>query len=124
MPRTGSVGCDAETSYPAGSFFAAAVSGTGCGICALRSKTLTGTACTATSCARNCQETGDLNNDFFGCGSIGATTPDPNCDGLNRYSHDNCRSLVAPWTCSGSSQESRTLTKPSTAAGGVLCCRE
>ncbi len=124
MPRTGSLGCASESSYPAASFFSAAVSGTGCGICALRSKTDTGSACTADSCARNCQETGDLSNDVFGCGSLGASVSDPDCDGLDRFSHNNCSALGAPWTCSGDSQESRTVTKPSIDAGGVLCCRD
>lgn len=124
LPRTGSLGCVAEASYPAASFFSAAVSGTGCGVCALRSKTDTGSTCTATSCAQNCQETGDLSNDVFGCGSLGAPVSDPDCDGLNRFSHNNCSALGAPWVCSGESQESRTITKPSTSAGGVLCCRD
>jgi hypothetical protein len=124
LPRTESRGCVAESSYPAASFFSAAVSGTGCGICALRSKTDTGSGCTADSCAQNCQETGDLSNDVFGCGSLGAAVFDPDCDGLDRFSHNNCSALGYPWTCSGSSQESRTVTKPSTVAGGVLCCRD
>ena len=124
LPRTGAIGCAAETSYPAASFFSAAVSGTGCGVCALRTKTDTGPTCTADSCARNCQETGDLSNDVFGCGSLGAAVSDPDCDGLNRFSHNNCSALGAPWTCSGSSQESRTITKPSIVGGGVLCCRD
>lgn len=123
-PRTGRLGCAAERAYPASTFFAAAVSGTGCGMCALRSKPTTGASCTSTSCARTCQETGDLNNDFFGCGSRGANVPDPDCDGLNRFSHNNCSALGAPWTCSGGSAESRTLTKPRADGGGVLCCRD
>jgi len=122
-PRTGASGCAAETAYPAASFFAAAVSGTGCGICALRSGTLTGPSCTSLSCATNCRESGDLNNDFFGCGTLGAAVGGA-CDGLNRFSNNDCGALGAPWICGGSVQESRTVVKTSSAAGGVLCCRD
>jgi hypothetical protein len=123
MPRTSNLGCVATTDYPPGTFYAAAVSGTGCGLCGLRSGTLTGSACTSSSCAVNCIETGDLNNDFFGCGSLGASNPGA-CDGLNRFSNNNCISLRAPWACGGATQESRTVTKSGPAAGGVLCCRD
>ena len=122
-PRTGATGCAADTAAPATSFFAAAVSGTGCGVCALRSGTLTGTACTSVSCAANCRESGDLNNDFFGCGTLGSLVSTA-CDGLNRFSGNDCASLGAPWACGGSTQESRTVTKTTAAAGGVLCCRD
>jgi hypothetical protein len=123
LPRTANVGCLATADYPPGTFYAAAVSGTGCGICALRAGTVTGSLCTAVSCAVGCTETGDLNNDFFGCGSLGAGTVGA-CDGLNRFSHNNCSALTAPWACGGASQESRTVTKSGPAAGGVLCCRD
>ena len=122
-PRTGSMGCAAETAYPASSFFAASVSGTGCGVCALRSGSVTGASCTSLSCVANCRESGDLNNDFFGCGSLGSLVSGA-CDGLNRFSGNDCGSLGAPWTCGGSTQESRTVVKTSAAAGGVLCCRD
>ena len=122
-PRT-VTGCGADLAAPATSFFAAAVSGPGCGKCALRSGTLTGTICGSTSCLENCRESGDLNNDFFGCGGLGSTAVVGSCDGLNRTSGDNCGSLTAPWLCGGSISESRTVIKSGNAAGGVLCCRD
>ncbi len=122
-PRT-VTGCGADLAAPATSFFAAAVSGPGCGRCALRSGTLTGTVCGSNSCRDNCHESGDLNNDFFGCGGLGRTAVFGFCDGLNRTSGDNCASLTAPWVCGGSIAESRTVTKSGSAAGGVLCCRD
>jgi hypothetical protein len=123
-PRTGGTGCTATTDYPAGSFYAASVSGTGCNVCALRTGTVTGATCTSSSCTANCRESGDLNNDFFGCGVIGSATTAAACDGLNRASGDNCSALGAPWVCGGSVMESRTVTKTGAAAGGVLCCRD
>ncbi|MFO0624558.1 MAG: hypothetical protein U0325_03000 [Polyangiales bacterium] len=123
LPRTSNLGCAATTDYPTSTFYAAAVSGTGCGRCALRSGPVTGAACTSTSCAIGCTESGDLNNDFFGCGTLGAVTPGT-CDGLTRFSQNNCSGLTAPWSCGGASQESRTVTKSGAAAGGVLCCRD
>jgi hypothetical protein len=122
--RTGGMGCAATMDYPAGTFFAASVSGTGCNICALRSGTLTGPMCTSASCTANCRESGDLNNDFFGCGVIGTMITPSGCDGLNRASGNDCSALAAPWTCSGGVMESRTVTKPGSNAGGVLCCRD
>jgi hypothetical protein len=122
LPRTRNMGCTAGD-FPAGTFYAAAVSGTGCGVCALRTGTLTGPACTPVSCTSNCRESGDLNNDFFGCGTIGSAVPGA-CDGLNRFSNNNCLSLTAPWMCGGESMESRTVVKHNSAAGGVLCCRD
>ncbi len=121
-PRTGGTSCAAST-FPAATFFAAAVSGTGCGICALRSGTVTGATCTSSSCAANCRESGDLNNDFFGCGNIGSGTAGA-CDGLNLFSGNDCGSLGAPWVCGGGVQESRTVTKTASNGGGVLCCRD
>ncbi|MEZ4391011.1 MAG: MXAN_6577-like cysteine-rich protein [Polyangiales bacterium] len=123
--RTMNMGCTATTDYPASSFFAAAVSGTGCFVCALRSNTMTGSACTSLNCAQNCQESGDLNNDFFGCGSYGAPVQAGiNCDGLNRVSGNDCVSIPGTWSCGGMTQESRTVTKTGNANGGVLCCRD
>jgi hypothetical protein len=122
MPRTRSAGCDAGD-YPADSFFAAAVSGTGCATCALRTGTVTGTECSPTSCTAGCRESGDLNNDFFGCGTLGGATV-AECDGLTRFSGNNCAALGSPWNCGGDAMESRTVTKSGAAAGGVLCCRD
>ncbi|MDP3274949.1 MAG: MXAN_6577-like cysteine-rich protein [Deltaproteobacteria bacterium] len=121
-PRTASMGCAAST-YPAGTFFAAAVSGTGCGRCALRTGTVTGAMCTSSSCTADCRESGDLNNDLFGCGAIGSGVTGA-CDRLDRSSGNNCGSIPAPWVCGGDVMESRTVTKIGSAAGGVLCCRD
>ena len=117
-------GCAADPSPLAGSFFAAAVSGPGIGRCALRSGTLTGAICGPNTGTIGCRETGDLNNDFFGCGPLGSSAVVGSCDGLNRTSGDNCGFLSAPWFCGGSTSESRTVTKSGPAAGGVLCCRD
>ena len=123
-PRT-VTGCVADPAPPAGSFFAAAVSGPGGARCALRTGTLTGSVCGPDTRQDGCRESGDLNNDFFGCGTLGGTGVTPAfCDGLNRFSGDNCGFLSAPWFCGGSTSESRTVTKSGPAAGGVLCCRD
>jgi len=117
------MGC-AAGDYAASSFFAAAVSGTGCGVCALRSSTRTSN-CTIVSCQADCREDGNLNNDFFGCGSAGATHVSGACDGLNRFSENECSALPAGWSCPSMGGESRTATKSTaTTGGGVLCCRE
>jgi len=118
------MGCAAEVSYPSASFFVAAVSGPGCGRCALRTNTITGPTCTSLSCAADCRESGDINNDLFGCGTLGTTAVTGPCDGLNRSSGDNCGALPGPWACGGASMESRTVTKPAVGGGGVLCCRD
>ncbi len=117
------MGC-AAGDYAATSFFAAAVSGTGCGICALRSSAGT-TNCNTVSCQMNCREDGNLNNDFFGCGTVGSTGIMGACDGLNRFSEDQCMALPAGWNCPSMGGESRTVTKTTaTTGGGVLCCRD
>jgi hypothetical protein len=121
LPRA-PMGCASTSFYPPGTFYAAAVSGTGCGVCALLSGTLA-TGCNSSNCVSNCREDSTLNNDFFGCGVIGALVTPSACDGLSRFSNDNCSSLTAPWVCGGSVTESLTVTKPGAAAGGVLCCR-
>ncbi|GMV17043.1 MAG: hypothetical protein AMXMBFR56_52670 [Polyangiaceae bacterium] len=118
LPRTNNAGC-ASGGLPAGSFFAASVSGTGCGQCALLSGTVT-TGCGPNTCTGNCLEDPTLNNDFFGCGTVGAAA---NCAGLNRFSNNDCASLPAPWVCNGAVMESITVTKAGAASGGVLCCR-
>ena len=126
--RTGGVtgGCAAATDLPPDSFFSAAVSGPGCFQCALRSFTLTGPGCLAISCSApptNCQESGDLNNDVFGCGTIGRTVVGE-CDGLDRTGGNNCADVAGTtWRCGGETMESRTVTKVGAANGGVLCCR-
>jgi hypothetical protein len=114
-------GC-AATTFPADTFYAAAVSGTGCGVCALLTGTVT-SGCTSANCITSCREDPSLNNDFFGCGSTGAAIAPAGCDGLDRFSNNDCGSLGAPWVCGGSVLESITVTKTTGARGGVLCCR-
>lgn len=126
------MGC-AATRFPASTFFAASVSGPGCFRCALPTYTVTGARCVNTSCARDCrastcaldcQESDDLNNDLFGCGTLGYEAP-TECDGLDRTPGDRCETLPGtPWRCGGPTDESRAVTKPGAANGGVLCCRD
>jgi len=132
MPRTANAGC-AASAFPPGAFFAASVSGPGCFRCALRSNSVTGARCThsacndncsASSCSLDCQESDDLNNDLFGCGTIGYGAP-TECDGLDRTPGDNCESIPGTtWRCKGPYSESRLVTKVGPANGGVLCCRD
>ncbi|MEZ4408465.1 MAG: hypothetical protein R3A52_18620 [Polyangiales bacterium] len=121
LPRTMDMGC-AAGDYPASAFFAASVSGTGCGRCALRSSTGTSN-CSIISCQAGCREDGNLNNDFFGCGTLGSP-PEGACDGLNRFSNNECGALTSNWRCPSMGGESRTVTKTTAANGGVLCCRD
>ena len=131
MPRTANAGC-AATAFPARAFFAAAVSGPGCFRCALASHTDTGDRCAPSACvddcrpstcSLDCRESDDLNNDFFGCGTIGYGAP-TECDGLDRSPGDNCESIPGTtWRCEGRASESRVVTKVGSANGGVLCCR-
>ncbi|MBL8600618.1 MAG: hypothetical protein JNK72_01710 [Myxococcales bacterium] len=118
LTRTANRGC-AGTTFPADTFYAAAASGTGCGVCALLTGTGT-TNCNSLSCQTGCREDPSLNNDFFGCGTYGAGA---NCDGMNFFSNNDCGALGAPWACNGGTMESITVTKPLGTRGGVLCCR-
>jgi len=69
----------------------------------------------------NCAATGA--NDIFGCGTLGAT-PASSCAPLDRFSHNLCGSLGAPWSCgSDGFQEANNVTKTAVGGGGVLCCR-
>lgn len=132
LPRTDNRGC-AATRFPASTFFAASVSGPGCFRCALPAYTVTGARCTNTSCADDCrpstcaldcQASDDLNNDLFGCGTLGYEAPTA-CDGLDRTPGDRCETLPGtPWRCGGPTDESRAVTKPGSGNGGVLCCRD
>jgi hypothetical protein len=62
-------------------------------------------------------------NDLFGCGTLGL--PPTDCAPLDRFSNDLCMALGAPWTCGpDNATEAQSVTKPSSARGGVLCCRE
>lgn len=131
MPRTANAGCAASV-FPGSTFFAAAVSGPGCFRCALPANTVTGDRCTLAACTNNCnsscsldcRESDDLNNDFFGCGSIGYDAPTA-CDGLDRTPGNNCEAVPGTtWRCEGLTSESRVVTKVGSANGGVLCCRD
>jgi len=132
MPRTADVGC-AVAGIPPFSFFAAAVSGPGCFRCALPSYTVTGATCTNAACSNDCRSSScslacrasdSLNNDFFGCGTIGYTNSNA-CDGLDRNPGNGCEALPGTtWRCTGETSESRNVTKLGSANGGVLCCRD
>jgi hypothetical protein len=125
LPRTVSLGC-AASPFPPDTFFAASVSGPGCYRCGLRSNMVTGPVCGPDTCAAGCRESGDLNNDFFGCGSIGLERSGSGpCDGLDRTGANNCEALPGTtWRCGGATSESITVTKVGAANGGVLCCRD
>jgi len=104
-------------------FFVTRQSGTGCGVCATGDDT-TSTACSSpTSCQRGCAQTDKLGNDVFGCGTIGSTSLS-DCGPLNRFTSDGCSALPAPWTCRAGFAEAATIKKATSAAGGVLCCRD
>jgi len=63
-------------------------------------------------------------NDLFGCGDLGLA-PDPSCAPLDRFSNDLCSALGPPWSCGPDNlQEATQAIKPSSAAGGVLCCTD
>ena len=135
--RTSGMSCNAATDFPAQSFYAASVSGTGCDHCALPTNTgLDG--CTADSCQAGCQQSPSLNNDLFGCGHgngrVIGTSEAAACDGLNTSGSDECTGLAndPAWSCTGSVRESQTITRvPATTptcvgtqscSGGEVCC--
>jgi hypothetical protein len=96
-------GC-AGGGFPAGTFYAAAVSGEGDGEC-----------------------TADGTNDLFGCGTAGSGV-DASCAPLDRTSEDECEDLSGEWDCPGSwlfgsDSEAEDVRKNGPAGGGVLCCR-
>ena len=63
-------------------------------------------------------------NDLFGCGTLGAAVTQPSCTPLDRFSHDLCSALPAPWSCGDDGAgEALAVSKPAPEAGGVLCCR-
>lgn len=135
--RTSGMSCNAATDFPDQSFYAAAVSGTGCDHCALPSNT-TIDGCSADSCTVGCQESATFNNDLFGCGHgngrLIGTSETAACDGLNASGSDDCMGLATDpgWSCSGSVRESQTITRvPATTptcvgsdscSGGEICC--
>ncbi|MBL8605036.1 MAG: hypothetical protein JNK72_24115 [Myxococcales bacterium] len=130
--RTQGQGC-AGSSFAPESFFAASVSGPGCYRCALATNAVTGALCTNASCSNDCRPTvcslacraeATLTNDLFGCGTLGYSLTSE-CDGLDRTAGDLCSQLPSSaWRCGGVTSESRTVTKPDAAHGGVLCCRD
>ncbi|MFO0747791.1 MAG: PQQ-binding-like beta-propeller repeat protein [Myxococcota bacterium] len=103
-------------------FFAVRQSGPGCGLCANGLSDLAGCNDPG-SCQQGCFQTDALANDIFGCGTLG-TAPYGDCGPLDSFSHDNCGSLPAPWSCSGSVAEAMTVVKNGPEYGGVVCCRD
>lgn len=98
-------GCGTDSDWPPGSFFAAAVSGTGSNECMFGV------------------------NDIFGCGSVGARADTETCYPLNKYSDDFCDALPSRWDCGEGSlttnlHEARDVTKDGPEGGGVLCCKD
>jgi hypothetical protein len=94
-------GCASD--LPAGTFFAAAVSGDG------------GDECDGGT------------NDLFGCGTVGRAAAG-SCVPLDRASGDECADLSGEWDCPGafligSSTEAEDVLKNGPGGGGVLCCR-
>jgi hypothetical protein len=120
-------GCLADT-WPAGSFFAAAIGSTGCLNCAEPNGTVTGPTCTNASCAAGCQANPGLTNDVFGCGA-GAEAVNT-CGDVDRTGNDLCEYLDPGWSCGTDDvRESVNLVhdpSPETgpSPGGVLCCRD
>jgi hypothetical protein len=104
-------------------FFITRASGPGCGVCA------TGAAsdCTGFDCRADCAPNEATHNDVFGCGTAGAVPDALSCGVLDRFSHDQCAMLPAPWACADDgtgTHEAQTVTHPGAAAGGALCCRD
>ncbi len=62
-------------------------------------------------------------NDLFGCGTLGDPASD-NCGPLDQYGGDGCWALGAPWSCQGGLTEAASVTKSTSARGGVMCCRD
>ncbi len=103
--RSWDEGCGSDSDWPAGAFFAAAVSGTGDNECKFGV------------------------NDIFGCGSVGDGADVETCYPLNKYSDDDCDALPGTWDCGEGSlttnlTEAADVTKDGVEGGGVLCCKE
>ncbi|MCK6550510.1 PKD domain-containing protein [Myxococcota bacterium] len=115
-------GCVGSTVSGDSMFWATRQSTTGCGVCANGAST--GPQCNSGSCVGGCLQTAAISNDVFGCGTIGAGGFA--CGPLDRFSHDGCSALGAPWTCSdgGGYCEAYRLRKTDASRGGVLCCRD
>lgn len=72
--------------------------------------------------ANTCNDTGT--NDVFGCGDVGYSNIN-GCAPLNRSTSNLCRNLPGAWACSeDGNDEVSYLVKPSSDAGGALCCRD
>ncbi len=107
----------------ADSFFVTRMSSSGCGVCA----TGTRTDCSAVDCDPSCAQTASTTNDVFGCGTLGAAPSPVSCGVLDRFGHDLCGALGAPWSCSddgSGTHEAELLVKPGRSRGGVVCCRD
>jgi len=105
-----------------GLFFATRQSSTGCGVCATGSAV--GGSCNSWSCIAGCQQTDDISNDLFGCGSLGAI-PQSVCSPLDHFSGNLCDALGFPWSCgSDGYREAYNAVKGSPSGGGVLCCKD
>ncbi len=115
---TGGLSC-AATTFPVDEFYVAAVSGTGCEMCALAANTVTA-GCTSSSCTASCRERNDLTNGLFGCGTGRASA---GCE-LTVTAGNRCADApLGLWSCPSDTGESTAVTKAEAAGGGVLCCR-
>jgi hypothetical protein len=61
----------------------------------------------------------------FGCGDLGIPPDVTTCAPLDRFSNDLCAALPPPWACGADAiAEANSVTKATSEAGGVLCCRD
>jgi hypothetical protein len=106
-----------------GLFFATRQSGNGCGECSVSANPAD--ACSGDTCLTSCYPTSVQTNDVFGCGGTGAL-PAGSCAPLDRFSHNACGQLPAPWNCASSdgTNEALVVVKPGPGAGGVVCCAD
>jgi hypothetical protein len=117
--------CAADT-WPAHSFFAAAIGSTGYYECAEPYGTLTGPSCTNASGQPACRANPGLTNDIFGCGAEG--TPVSTCGDVDKSGDNLCGSLDNGWYCGtdGYRESVNAVHNPSptgaASGGGVLCC--
>jgi len=118
-------GCAADT-WPASSFFAAAIGSTGFFECAEPYDTRTGPSCTNSSGAQGCEANPTLTNDIFGCGTEGVTIG--TCGDVDKSGNNLCENLDNGWSCGtdGFRESVNAVHNPEggTSGGGVLCCKE
>jgi chitobiase/beta-hexosaminidase-like protein/stigma-specific protein Stig1 len=118
-------GCAADT-WPASSFFAAAIGSTGCFECAEPYDTLTGPGCTNSTCAQGCEANPAITNDIFGCGTEGVTIG--SCGDVDKSGNNLCENLDNGWSCGtdGYRESVNAVHNPEggTSGGGVLCCKD